>query len=203
MWTAPNLLSGLRFLLVPLLLWLARSGESRAFLLCLVLSLVTDAADGFVARRFRQASQLGARLDSWADFLTSLALPICAWWLRPEVIRQEALIIGAGIFFYLLAIALGFLKFGRLTSYHTWGAKLSAVLFAGGLVLLFAGGPGWVLRVVIPVILLAEVEEMAITLILPQALENVPSLWHALKRRERARKPGIAGKTVFPDNSEG
>jgi CDP-diacylglycerol--glycerol-3-phosphate 3-phosphatidyltransferase len=180
MWTAPNLLSGLRFLLVPLLLWLAWSGESRAFLLCLVLSLVTDAADGFVARRFRQASQLGARLDSWADFLTSLALPICAWWLRPEVIRQEALIIGAGIFFYLLAIAIGFLKFGRLTSYHTWGAKLSAVLFAGGLVLLFAGGPGWVLRLVIPVILLAEVEEMAITLILPQALENVPSLWHAM-----------------------
>lgn len=104
MWTAPNLLSGLRFLLVPLLLWLARSGESRAFLLCLVLSLVTDAADGFVARRFRQASQLGARLDSWADLLTSLALPICAWWLRPDVIRQEALIIGAGIFFYLLEI---------------------------------------------------------------------------------------------------
>src|SRR5712671_5994406 len=168
MWTVPNLLSSVRFLLVPLLLWLAWTGQSRLFLICLLLSLVTDAADGVIARWCHQASRLGARLDSWADFLTSVALPFCAWWLRPEVIRQEALIIGAGIFFYLLAIAIGFLKFKRLTSYHTWGAKLSAVLFAFAVVVLFAGGPGWVFRGVVPIIILTELEEIAITLLLPQ-----------------------------------
>jgi len=185
MWTLPNLLSGVRFLLVPLLLWLAWIGQARPFLVCLLVSLGTDAADGFVARRFHQASQLGARLDSWADFLTSLALPVCAWWLRPEVIRQEAVVIGAGIFFYLLAIGIGFLKFGRLTSYHTWGAKISAVLFAAAVVILFAGGPGWIFRLVIPLIILAELEEIAITFLLVEPLNNLPSFWHALKRRGR------------------
>jgi CDP-diacylglycerol--glycerol-3-phosphate 3-phosphatidyltransferase len=181
MLTIPNLLSGVRFILVPILLMLAWSGHSAVFLGCLLLSLVTDAADGFIARYFHQASELGARLDSWADFLTSMALPFCAWWLRPEVIRQEWVMIGAGIVFYLLAIAVGFIKFRRLTSYHTWGAKVAAVLFAAAVVVMFAGGPGWIFRIVMPFIILTELEEIAMTVILSQPVDNVPSLWHAMR----------------------
>jgi CDP-diacylglycerol--glycerol-3-phosphate 3-phosphatidyltransferase len=184
MWTIPNLLSGVRFVLVPILLTLAWRGHSTVFLGCLLLSLVTDAADGFLARYFHQATELGARLDSWADFVFSMALPFCAWWLRPDVIRQEGMVIGAGIASYLVAIAAGFIKFRRLTSYHTWGAKISAVLLAAAVVVLFAGGPGWIFRVVMPIIILTELEELVITLILSEPVNNVPSLWHAIKLRQ-------------------
>src|SRR5439155_1957073 len=139
----PNLLSTLRLALVPVLLVLARAGQAKLFLAGLLASLITDATGGLLARRLNQTSQLGAKLDSWADFVTCLALPWCAWSLRPDVIRQEGLYIGAGILFYLAALAAGFLKFKRLTSYHTWGAKLSALLFGAAVVVLFAGGPGW------------------------------------------------------------
>src|SRR5947209_5268762 len=100
----PNLLSTLRLALVPVLLVLAWSGRAKLFLACLLASLITDAADGLLARRLDQTTKLGAKLDSWADFITALALLWCAWWLRPEVVRQEGLYIGAGIFFYLAAI---------------------------------------------------------------------------------------------------
>src|SRR5262245_27988391 len=149
MWTVPNLLSIVRFVLVPVLLGLAFAGLSHAFLICLLISLATDGVDGLIARRFHQASELGARLDSWADFVTALALPVCAWWLRPEVIREQFILIAVGIAAYLIAIGIGFLKFGRLTSYHTWGAKLSAAIFAATLVVLFSGGPGWIFWVLI------------------------------------------------------
>ena len=145
--------------------------------------LLTDATDGLLARRLNQTSELGAKLDSWADLFTYLCLPFCAWWLRPEVIRQEAVYIGGGIFFYLAAIAVGFWKFHHLTSYHTWGAKISAVVFGAAVLVLFAGGPGWVFRWVMPIIVLAELEEMAITATLPELRANVRSLWHALKIR--------------------
>ena len=176
----PNLLSGVRFLLVPILLALAWSGRGNGVLLCFVLSLLTDLADGLLARRLNLATELGAKLDSWADFLTYLSLPICGWWLRPEVVREEAIWLSTGIFSYLAAIAAGFLKFKRLTSYHTWGAKISAVLVGAAVLVFFANGPGWVFRVVMPFVGLANLEEIAITLTLRQLRANVPSLWHAL-----------------------
>jgi phosphatidylglycerophosphate synthase len=177
----PNALSCIRLLVVPVLLALAWSGHSRTFFVCLIISVLTDAADGWLARRLNQATELGARLDSWSDFATWLALPFCVWWLRPDVIREQAPYLAVAILVYLVAIAFGFLKYGRLTSYHTWGAKLIAVIMAVAALVLFGGGPGWPLRVVVPVVVLSQIEEILITALLPAWRANVPSLWHAWK----------------------
>ena len=123
----PNLLSGARLLLMPVLLLLAWAGERHLFLPCLVVSLLTDAADGFLARKLNQATELGAKLDSWADFLTYLSLPVCAWWLWPGVVREQAAFLTAVIFCYVLPVVFGFLKFRRLTSYHTVAGKVVTV----------------------------------------------------------------------------
>jgi len=179
----PNLLSCLRIVLVPVLLMLAWTGRSETLLACIILSLLTDAIDGLLARRLNQTTELGARLDSWGDLLTCLALPLCGWWLRPEVVRQEALWLALGIGSYLAAVLAGILKYRRLTSYHTWAAKISAVLLGAAVLVFFAYGPGWLFRVVMPFVALANLEEIAITLTLSQITANVPSLWHALKLR--------------------
>ena len=185
----PNLLSCVRLSLVPVLLWLAWSGSSRTFFVGLLVSILTDAIDGYLARRLNQTTHLGAKLDSWADLATQLTLPFCGWWLRPEAVRQEAPFLAAGILAYLAAIAIGFLKFHRLTSYHTWGGKLSAIVVAAAVMVFFANGPGWPLRIAMPIVILACLEEIAITLALPGRRANVPSLWQALQiRRELARK---------------
>src|SRR2546426_669826 len=128
MLTVPNLLSGVRLLLVPLLLGLAWTGNAQLFLFGLIASLISDLADGFFARVLKQTSALGAKLDSWGDMATYLSLPFCAWWLQPDVIRQEAAWLTAGLATYVAAILFGFFRFGRLTSYHTWSGKLAAVL---------------------------------------------------------------------------
>ena len=75
----PNALSALRLALAPVLLALAWSGAPRAFVGCLALSLMTDIADGRIARRTGQASKRGAVLDSWADLATYASLPLSAW----------------------------------------------------------------------------------------------------------------------------
>ena len=99
--TAPNVVSCVRFLLLPGLLGLAWLGRDRLFLLVLTLSLLTDLLDGQLARWLNQRTELGAKLDSWADLATWLALPLCGWWLRSEALRQEALwLAGGGGFFW-------------------------------------------------------------------------------------------------------
>ena len=192
----PNFLSSLRLGFVPVLLMLAFASQAQLFLSCLVISLLTDAIDGFIARRFNATSELGAKLDSWADCATYLALPFCAWWLRPQVIRAEALVIATVVVFYVAPILIGFLKYERLTSYHTWLAKVCAVAAAVVMLVFFSGGPGWAWRAFAPLLVISGLEEIAITVLLAEWRANVPTLWHALrfKRNAAAVNPADAGR---------
>jgi CDP-diacylglycerol--glycerol-3-phosphate 3-phosphatidyltransferase len=177
--TVPNALSALRLVLVPVLLFLAWSERPTAFLVTLSVSLLSDLVDGWLARRLGQATALGTLLDSYGDLGTYMTVPLCAWWLWPELIRRESWYAAAIVASYVFPILLGFLKYGRLTSYHTWGAKLSSLLIGPAALLLFAGGPAWPFHAATWVLALAELEEIAITTLLPEWRANVPSLWHA------------------------
>ena len=166
-------------MLAPVLLWLAWTGQATAFLVTLTVSLLSDLSDGWFARRFDQATALGTLLDSWGDFVTYVTVPLCAWWLWPELIRQEAPYAAAVVAAYVFPIVLGYLKYGRLTAYHTWGAKLSAVTIGPSALLLFLGGPALPFRIAACILVLAELEEIAITTLLPEWRSNVPSIVHA------------------------
>lgn len=76
--TIPNLLSLLRLLLIPVILWLYCGKESYGWALTvLILSGLTDVADGFIARRWNLVSDLGKILDPIADKLTQIATLWC------------------------------------------------------------------------------------------------------------------------------
>ena len=76
--TIPNVLSFFRLALIPLFLWtylaLNHAGLTAALI---VLSFLTDVADGFLARRLHQVSELGKALDPVADKLTQFAMLLC------------------------------------------------------------------------------------------------------------------------------
>ena len=76
--TIPNLLSLVRLLLIPLIVYLYCVAENYYGALgIVVLSGATDLVDGFIARRFNMISDLGKILDPAADKLTQTALFIC------------------------------------------------------------------------------------------------------------------------------
>jgi CDP-diacylglycerol--glycerol-3-phosphate 3-phosphatidyltransferase len=179
--TIPNLLSILRILFAPMLVVAAASGQARLFLFLFILSLASDALDGFLARRLGQVSEWGAQLDSWGDLATYLAAPIGAWLLWPSLVRREQPFILLGLAGFLLPIFLGFCKFGRLTSYHTRAARIAAILLGLATPLLLVGGPPYPFRLAMLIFLLAEVEEVAITLRLKRWRANIPSFRHCCR----------------------
>jgi cardiolipin synthase (CMP-forming) len=185
-WTAANMVTLSRLVLAPVLLLLAYAGMPRAFAVLLAVSLATDIVDGKLARWLGQASRWGARLDSWADFATYASVPLCAYWLRPDLLGSEAMTFWAIVAAFAVPIVYGFIKYGTLTSYHTRGAVIAAYAVGGATIILFAGGPTWPLRIAAAVLVAAELEEIAITTVLPRPVTMVRSLPVALRiRRER------------------
>lgn len=179
----PNILSVIRLLSVPGLLFFAFSGAGNAFLLLLAFSFVTDGLDGYLARRFNWQTRLGARLDSVADFAVYMAIPLCAWLLWPAVIQREGVYVIAIIASIVVPVSLGLIKFHQITSYHTWLTKLAAACMALSSILLFLGGPVWLFRGAAMLCVLAALEECLITAVLKSPRVNVKTLWHVLKQR--------------------
>lgn len=177
----PNLLSTLRILAVPVLGGLAWAGAASAYLVGLVLTLFTDVADGFIARRYGCESEQGAKLDSRADLLLYATLPLFVWWLWPEIVHREAGYLIVAVAAFTIPIAVGALRFGKLTSYHTWAAKGTSVLMGVGMISLFTGGPAWPFHLAVVALLYEGIEEIAITMVLPAWKADVPTLWHAIQ----------------------
>jgi cardiolipin synthase len=98
--TVPNALSVLRLLGVPLFLWLLLGPHADvAALVVLALSGFTDWADGVLARKLNQTSQLGALLDPAADRLYIVATlvgltlrHIIPWWLAAIIVGRDLLL---------------------------------------------------------------------------------------------------------------
>lgn len=66
LFTVPNMLTVLRFMGVPLFVWLVLWQKEYGFaVLVLVIMGSTDWVDGYIARRFDQTSKLGRILDPW------------------------------------------------------------------------------------------------------------------------------------------
>lgn len=78
-------------------------------------------------------------------------------------------------------------RFGKEASYPMWSSRAWGVaLVAGFFVLLVDGSAGWPVGLAIAIGILADLEGIAISLVLPRWQADVPTLWHALRLREAA-----------------
>jgi cardiolipin synthase (CMP-forming) len=105
----PNLITLGRILAVPVILWAITSGEMRiAFILFLVAGL-SDLIDGFLAKRFGMATELGAYLDPLADKAMIVAIYVALGiveamprWLVILVVSRDIMIVSAVILSWLV-----------------------------------------------------------------------------------------------------
>ena len=178
----PLALTLFRARLAPVVVLLALQYPSRILLgACLVGALVSDFFDGVIARRLGVATPALRRMDSVADSLFYLAAAFAAWHLHPEAILQHlpALLVLFGL--EVVRYAYDFRKFGREASYHAWSSKLWGIfLFAGLFSLLALDTAGLFFTLAIYVGILADLEGLAISMVLREWRTDVPSLAHAL-----------------------
>jgi len=122
----PNLLTVARMLLsLPITFMLLGERYSPALLLFAVAG-ISDALDGFLARRFAWISRLGSMLDPLADKLLLVTAYLCLtlvqvlpWWLTLLILLRDLLILIGAACYRLLV--------GRLEFRPSWLGKCSTV----------------------------------------------------------------------------
>ena len=126
----PNLICLFRIALIIPLVIAMREGQHERIIVLFVLAAVSDGLDGYLAKRFGWASDLGRVLDPLADklllitvFITAAWLDIAPWWLTAAAVARD-LIIGFGALFYKL-------WFGTLNGRPTVISKLNTALQLG------------------------------------------------------------------------
>lgn len=101
----PNVLTLIRIALLPVVAWRFLEGDSAGALTAYLAAMLTDAVDGFIARKFNQITSLGKLLDPLADKLSLVTLvtlfvadgQIPMWVLCIILAKEAAMIIGGAI----------------------------------------------------------------------------------------------------------
>jgi len=183
----PNVLSGTRIALMPAVLSTAMAGSRKWFLVLLAVALLTDALDGFLARRLNAYSDLGRKLDSVADYLTMVTGIAGIAMLWPDIMHRELAWVISGLVAFFAVIVYGLVRLGRAPCYHTWASKTLAVACAVSLVPLLAEWSPVPFRAVMGLLILCGAEELTIALLVPWHEGEVSTVWHAWRlRRARA-----------------
>ena len=105
----PNIITLGRILLVPVIVWAIASNQMAIAFAIFIIAGVSDAVDGFLAKRFNMASELGALLDPLADkaLLVSIYVALGIWgavprWIVILVVSRDIMIVAAVIVSWLV-----------------------------------------------------------------------------------------------------
>lgn len=179
----PNIISSLRLISVPVLVFLAMRGDGTPFTWLLVAALVSDIADGLIARKYKLTSKVGALLDSIADALLMLVAGYGIWVFHPQVVLEYRLAFALVLTFWLLENVAALLRYGRLSSFHTYLSKAAGYavgIFIGSLFVF--GFHSWLLYLAAGLSTAGNLEELWLLSMLPTWKADVKGVWWVRSR---------------------
>ena len=131
----PNILTIVRFLLIPFIVCLALKEQYIATSIVLIISGITDILDGVIARKYQFITDFGKLMDPLADKATQVATlvvlvlqDIIPFWILMVVIIKEFIMVAGASFLYGKELVVS----------SKWYGKLSTVLFYLAIVASFA-----------------------------------------------------------------
>ena len=181
-WNVPNSLSLYRILAFPFVFYFIWLGNKQVFITLLVINLITDILDGFIARRFKQMTAFGAKLDSIADigtYILAFGGLIQFEWV---VVQDHAFSLSIFFILYIAGFIIGFIRFGRVVGLHIYIFKITGYLQGAFIFVLFIYGYiGWFYYLMIGLGIWANIEDIIILLLLKEPRSNVKGLYWILK----------------------
>ena len=172
----------LMIFVVPVLGWY-RHGALLA--LVILLATLSDIFDGIIARRLGVSTTSLRKADSTVDLIFWLASMTALYFLRPDNVMRNFIIIWYGIAAEILEQLICLLRFHRMTATHARSAKFMGLCLLTGMIILALGGSSaiafWIIGIGITV---SVFDGCAIVVLLPTWEADVPSAWEAWRLRQ-------------------
>jgi phosphatidylglycerophosphate synthase len=180
----PSMLVGMRLAIAPLLLLDAWNRQiSSWFLVGYIVAVLSDIFDGIIARRLGVSTVRLRQADSWADICLYLCIAASAWSIYPQIIIDFKVPLLVAAIAQISLYAIGWIKFRKFPSFHTYTAKIWGLTLLVATVRLFGFDDANFLWLAIGMCLLNSIEEIAMTLILTEWQCDVLSIFAALDLR--------------------
>lgn len=174
----PNILSISRIIVSGLLFFLG--GYPVLFTILYLYCGVSDVVDGYIARRWKVESSIGAKLDSLGDFVLYILITT-VFFIHTELMQEPIVLwlVIAVLTIRLSNVVITRVKFNQWGMMHTTGNKLSGLIiyFMLPAYILFPGLPVTVGMIVIFIALTTAIEETLILLTSKQYNLNQRSIF--------------------------
>ena len=182
----PNLLSLYRIAAFPIILYFIITGKEQIYALLIVANFITDIADGFLARRLRLQSNLGARMDSMGDNLTYVLAFTGILVFKPEEINPHLLSLFTFMILAVIMTLTSLIKFKRFSSFHLYSFKTGGYIQGLFFITLFFYGfiePFYYIMIFWAIF--SCLEHIAIQLIIPSMRSDIKGIYWVLKEEQK------------------
>ena len=178
-----------RIFAAPFLLVLVWLDHRLIFSWLLLISYSTDAIDGYLARKLKIESPRGSQLDSFGDQITLIVGLIGLYYFENEFINTNLILILIAFIPYIIQMFIAYFKYGKATAFHTYFAKLSAILQSIFILTSLFFEPVYTLFYIMIVIgVLETVEEITLIFMYDTWVSDVKSIYMAFKDKRRLKK---------------
>jgi len=184
-WTIPNVITSYRLFMAPVILYFIISGQEALFAIFLVINLLTDVIDGYIARRFKMETEIGARLDAFADYFTYILVFIGLFVFKLDDLKPYLVSAIIFISMLVLTVIVSLIKFRKFHSYHTIIEKSGGYVQAVFFICLFSIGliaPLYYFMIVFGI--LGAIETIIIDILIPEMRSDILGLYWVLKERK-------------------
>jgi cardiolipin synthase (CMP-forming) len=187
--TIPNALSLYRLISFPFIMIFIFLGHEGLFAFFIWFNLTTDILDGWIARRFNQMTEIGARIDGLADNGTYILALIGIYVFKWPDIQPHAVSFFIFIGVLITSRLYSIIKLRIFHGFHTYGVKIAGYIHGIFFIVLFVSGFYlWFYYIMIISGLIVFSENILITLFLDESRSEVKGLYWVLKTRKEMEK---------------
>lgn len=189
LFTIPNIISMYRLFSFPFLATIAFLGFEKLFVILFIINIVSDAVDGFIARRFKMQTKIGSRIDSLADIGSYILAVIGVYCFKWAEFQPHLIPFLVFLGFFVGSQLFSFIKFGKFPSLHLYSTKTGGYIQGTFFFFLFAFDfYTWFFYFMIAEGILAFTESMVVQAIIPEMRSNAKGLYWVLKDRKSEAK---------------
>lgn len=186
----PDYLSLFRIFAAVGLLLFAIYDMRIAFSWLLTVGFISDALDGFIARKWTKPTERGAQLDSLGDAVIYFAAAVgVIFFFEPDFFFQHLFWLAVAVGLYLLQLSLAFFRYGKPSSFHTYSAKTAAVV--QGIFFVCTGffEPWeWLFYIAIGITIIETLEEIVLLFVFKEPVTDVKGIYWVKKRGKETFK---------------